>query len=143
MADYSLSGCKKRLRIVGLREQAALRINHGHAAVIVVLWRTAAGEFNQGGVVHAPIVSGLTCGGQRLSDNAQMTEIRSPLTAQIVQWLVAPGDTVREGDVVLILEAMKMEHTLTAPFDGTVAEVNTAAGDQVQVDALLVKIDTE
>ena len=38
-----------------------------------------------------------------------MTEFRSPLQAQIVQWFVAPGDTVRTGDVLVILEAMKME----------------------------------
>jgi len=38
---------------------------------------------------------------------------------------------------------MKMEHTLTAPFDGVVQELNCAAGDQVQVEALLVKIDAE
>jgi 3-methylcrotonyl-CoA carboxylase alpha subunit len=38
---------------------------------------------------------------------------------------------------------MKMEHTLTAPFDGVVAELNTSAGAQVQVDALLVRIEEE
>jgi biotin carboxyl carrier protein len=43
-----------------------------------------------------------------------MTELRSPLQAQIVQWFVAPGDTVRAGDVLVILEAMKMEHEVRA-----------------------------
>ena len=41
---------------------------------------------------------------------------------------------------LLVLEAMKMEHALTAPFDGTVAELNAVAGAQVQVEAVLVKI---
>jgi hypothetical protein len=40
----------------------------------------------------------------------RMTELRSPLQAQVVQWLVARGDAVHAGDVVVILEAMKMEH---------------------------------
>jgi len=41
---------------------------------------------------------------------------------------------------LLTLEAMKMEHGLTAPFDGVVAELNTTADAHVQVDAVLVKI---
>ena len=41
----------------------------------------------------------------------------------------------------MTLEAMKMEHGLTAPFDGTVAELNASAGQQVGVDALLARIE--
>jgi biotin carboxyl carrier protein len=52
-----------------------------------------------------------------------MTELRSPLQAQIVQWFVAPGDTVRAGDVLVILEAMKMEHEVRATDDGRVTEL--------------------
>jgi len=66
-----------------------------------------------------------------------MTEIRSPLTAQIVQWLVAPGDTVREGDVVLILEAMKMEHEIRAPASGRIRELLASAGETVNEGDLL------
>lgn len=46
-----------------------------------------------------------------------------------------------KGQKLLTLEAMKMEHTLTAPFDGVVAELNAVAGAQVQVEALLVRIE--
>ena len=62
----------------------------------------------------------------------RMTELRSPLQAQIVQWLVAPGDSVRAGDVLVILEAMKMEHELRAPADARVTELLCLAGDAVQ-----------
>lgn len=48
---------------------------------------------------------------------------------------VAPGQQVASGDPLAILEAMKMEHTLTAARDGTVAEVLAAAGDQVEAGA--------
>ena len=41
----------------------------------------------------------------------------------------------------MTLEAMKMEHSLIAPFDGTVAELNAEVGAQVQVEALLVRIE--
>jgi 3-methylcrotonyl-CoA carboxylase alpha subunit len=40
-----------------------------------------------------------------------------------------------------VLEAMKMEHALTAPFDGTVAELAVGEGQQVQVEALLAKVE--
>ena len=46
-----------------------------------------------------------------------------------------------KGQRLLTLEAMKMEHALIAPFDGTVAELNAAAGQQVGEGQLLVKIE--
>jgi acetyl-CoA carboxylase carboxyltransferase component len=68
-----------------------------------------------------------------------MTELRSPLQAQVVQWLVAPGDAVRAGDVVVILEAMKMEHEVRSPGDGRVRERLFAQGETVgEREVLLV-----
>ncbi|RJP71340.1 MAG: biotin/lipoyl-binding protein [Comamonadaceae bacterium] len=67
-----------------------------------------------------------------------MNSLRSPLAAQIVQWLVAPGDVVRAGDVLVILEAMKMEHELRAEAPARVLELLYADGEAVQAgDALL------
>ena len=60
-----------------------------------------------------------------------MTELRSPLQAQVVQWLVAPGDAVRAGDVVVILEAMKMEHEVRSPGSGRVRERLFGEGETV------------
>ena len=56
----------------------------------------------------------------------------------MVEWLVAPGDTVRAGDVVAILEAMKMEHEVRAPCDARIVELLFAAGDQVEENELLL-----
>jgi acetyl-CoA/propionyl-CoA carboxylase biotin carboxyl carrier protein len=53
---------------------------------------------------------------------------------------VAEGDTVKEGQPVVVVEAMKMEHTVTAPADGTVARVTARAGAQVKLDEELVEI---
>ncbi len=66
--------------------------------------------------------------------------ILSPMPGRIIAVDVAQGDTVIKGQKLLTLEAMKMEHTLTAPFDGEVAELNATAGDQVQVEAVLARI---
>ncbi|MEE9432946.1 MAG: acetyl/propionyl/methylcrotonyl-CoA carboxylase subunit alpha [Sphingorhabdus sp.] len=67
--------------------------------------------------------------------------ILSPMPGRIISVDVAAGDSVTKGQKLLTLEAMKMEHTLTAPFDGVVAELNAEAGAQVQVEALLAKIE--
>ena len=67
--------------------------------------------------------------------------ILSPMPGRIISVEVAAGDTVTKGQKLLTLEAMKMEHSLTAPFDGVVAELNAEVGAQVQVDALLVRVE--
>jgi acetyl-CoA carboxylase carboxyltransferase component len=60
-----------------------------------------------------------------------MTDLRSPLQAQVVGWQVRAGDRVRAGDVVVILEAMKMEHELRAQADAVVRELLFAPGESV------------
>lgn len=69
--------------------------------------------------------------------------ILSPMPGKVIAVEVAAGDKVTKGQKLLTLEAMKMEHSLTAPFDGVVAELNATAGAQVQVEALLVRIEKE
>jgi acetyl-CoA carboxylase carboxyltransferase component len=70
-----------------------------------------------------------------------MTELRSPLQAQVVQWLVAPGDAVRAGDVLVILEAMKMEHEVRAPVGGRVRERLFEEGETVQQREVLLTLE--
>ncbi|MGB3844469.1 MAG: acetyl/propionyl/methylcrotonyl-CoA carboxylase subunit alpha [Sphingopyxis sp.] len=67
--------------------------------------------------------------------------ILSPMPGKVIAVEVAAGDRVTKGQKLLTLEAMKMEHSLTAPFDGVVAELNAVPGAQVQVEALLAKIE--
>ena len=66
--------------------------------------------------------------------------ILSPMPGRIIAVEVSARDAVTKGQKLLTLEAMKMEHTLTAPFDGVVAELNAVAGAQVQVDAVLARV---
>jgi acetyl-CoA carboxylase carboxyltransferase component len=66
-----------------------------------------------------------------------MQNILSPLQAQVVQWLVQPGKSVAAGDVLVILEAMKMEHEIRAPQAGRLTELYFQAGETVnEGDAL-------
>jgi 3-methylcrotonyl-CoA carboxylase alpha subunit len=67
--------------------------------------------------------------------------ILSPMPGRIIAVEVAQGQSVTKGQKLLTLEAMKMEHSLTAPFDGVVAELNAVAGAQVQVEALLARVE--
>ena len=64
--------------------------------------------------------------------------LSAPMTGTVVQVLVKAGDSVEKGQVLLVVEAMKMEHAIKAPTDGTVKEVLYATGDPVSDGAQLV-----
>ena len=61
----------------------------------------------------------------------------------IMEVNVAVGDAVDEGDVLLVLEAMKMQNEVTAPVAGTVAEINVQTGDNVDRRTMMVRIEPE
>ena len=68
------------------------------------------------------------------------TQITSPMPGTILKLNVAEGQAVKAGDVVLILEAMKMENDVNAPCDGKVLSVNTTKGSAVETGAVLAVI---
>ena len=65
----------------------------------------------------------------------------APMPGSVVRVGAAAGDTVTSGQPLIWLEAMKMEHTITAPGDGVLAELNVQPGQQVEVGAVLARID--
>ncbi|USU11579.1 ATP-grasp domain-containing protein [Sphingomonadaceae bacterium OTU29THOMA1] len=67
--------------------------------------------------------------------------ILSPMPGRVIAVLVSAGQAVSKGERMLVLEAMKMEQALLAPFDGVVAELKVVEGAQVPEDTLLVRID--
>ncbi len=81
--------------------------------------------------------SGVAAGGA--ADGA----ILSPMPGRIIAVDVAAGDTVAKGQKLVTLEAMKMEHSLTAPFDGIVADLNAIEGGQVTEGTMLVRIEKD
>ena len=56
---------------------------------------------------------------------------------------VATGDTVTAGQTVLVLEAMKMQHTVSAPHDGVVTEIDVTVGQQVESGAVLAVVESD
>ena len=67
-------------------------------------------------------------------------KVTAPMPGNILSVNVAAGDTVKRGQVLLILEAMKMENEIMAPCDGVIASVNTSKGSAVESGALLCVI---
>jgi 3-methylcrotonyl-CoA carboxylase alpha subunit len=67
--------------------------------------------------------------------------ILSPMPGRIIAVEVAAGEAVAKGQKLVTLEAMKMEHTLTAPFDGTIAELDATEGAQVSEGTLLARVE--
>jgi 3-methylcrotonyl-CoA carboxylase alpha subunit len=76
-------------------------------------------------------------------DTAASGAILAPMPGTVIAVEVAAGDIVKKGQKLLTLEAMKMEHTLVAPFDGVVAELHAVPGGLVQIEALLARIEAD
>lgn len=74
------------------------------------------------------------------SKKARGPEVCPPMPSVVVRVLVEVGQTVKAGAPVVVVSAMKMESTLTAPFDGVVDAVLVAEGDQVGPDDALVRV---
>ena len=73
--------------------------------------------------------------------DAASGSLAAPMPGRIVKLMVEPGARVAKGQALLILEAMKMEHTLVAPADGTVAALHCAAGEQVLEGVELIRLE--
>ena len=69
------------------------------------------------------------------------TKVAAPMPGKIVDIKVSVGQSVNEGDVVAILEAMKMENEIVAPSTGTVASVNVTAGTAVETNDVIVTLN--
>ena len=76
----------------------------------------------------------------KASSNAAAGQLQAQLPGTVVKVLVAAGDAVAEGQSLLVIEAMKMEHTIRAPAAGVVTRVCFGAGERVAEGARLVEI---
>ena len=81
---------------------------------------------------EAPAAAPAAAGGQT---------VEAPMPGKILGIKAAAGTAVKRGQVILLLEAMKMENEIVAPQDGTVASVNVAVGDMVEPGAVLATLN--
>ncbi|MCP9200017.1 acetyl-CoA carboxylase biotin carboxyl carrier protein subunit [Gramella sp. GC03-9] len=79
--------------------------------------------------------------GLSLGSSQQVNDIKAPMPGLILEVNVKEGDEVKEGDYLLVLEAMKMENTLTAPRDGVVKSVSVEKKDTVEKNQLLIEME--
>ena len=77
----------------------------------------------------------------KASGKAGSVVVKAPMPGTIMKVNVKSGDAVKKGDVLVVLEAMKMENDVCAPEDGTVASVEVAKGTSVETDAVLVTLN--
>lgn len=81
-----------------------------------------------------------TVGGQAIGQSAVPGDIRAPMHGLVIGVDIQVGDRVQAGDRLTVLEAMKMQHSLSADISGIITALNTAAGAQVSRDDLLIRI---
>lgn len=79
--------------------------------------------------------------GFRLESARSVSRIEAPMPGLILSVSVSPGDTVKKGDPLLVLEAMKMENLIQAPQDGVVKKVAVSQGEAVEKKSLLVEFE--
>lgn len=79
--------------------------------------------------------------GLSLGAASVVNDIKAPMPGMILDVNIKEGDEVKEGDYLLVLEAMKMENTLTAPRDGIVKSVSVQKGETVEKNQLLIEME--
>ena len=89
----------------------------------------------------APVVAPAPASAPAKSGNAGAISVKAPMPGNIMKINAKLGAAVKKGDVLIVLEAMKMEHDICAPEDGTVASIEVTQGATVETDAVLVTLN--
>ncbi|MCX6146274.1 MAG: acetyl-CoA carboxylase biotin carboxyl carrier protein subunit [Candidatus Kapabacteria bacterium] len=75
------------------------------------------------------------------SDTLGTGSVKSPMPGNVIKILVEIGQEVKNGDALIIVEAMKMESTLFSTIDGSISKINAKAGQQIDSDFVLIEIE--
>jgi 3-methylcrotonyl-CoA carboxylase alpha subunit len=117
----------------------SLDIGLGEQRFIAKIYKNgdAAHVFSAQGATQIIAIDALAHAGDTQAEGGRLT---APMPGKVVSFAVKAGDKVKKGQALAVMEAMKMEHTIAAPADGTVAELLYAPGDQVMDGAELLKL---
>jgi 3-methylcrotonyl-CoA carboxylase alpha subunit len=141
-----------QLRVGGATETLQFQQRHQDAArgtldITLGTQRIQAQVYDHGEVLHVftPLgatsitrVDALAHAGETQAEGGRLT---APMPGKVVSFAVKAGDLVKKGQALAVMDAMKMEHTIAAPADGTVAELLYAPGDQVAEGAELLRLE--
>ena len=95
--------------------------------------------FTAQGAIQIVAIDALAHANETQAEGGRLT---APMPGKVVSFAVKAGDAVKKGQALAVMEAMKMEHTIAAPADGTVAELLFAPGDQVTEGSELLRMET-
>ncbi|NML47294.1 acetyl-CoA carboxylase biotin carboxylase subunit [Ramlibacter sp. G-1-2-2] len=119
--------------------EGCIELQHGERRVRAVVYTTGETDhvFTPQGAAAIVSVDLLAHASEGAAEGGRLT---APMPGKVVSFSVKAGDKVAKGQPLAVMEAMKMEHTIAAPADGTVAELLYAPGDQVAEGAELLKL---
>ena len=133
------SAGEREYALAGSEEDGVLRVMLGNASFRIRAVRDGIDwHLFRDGIHHV-----LTLRSVQLSSapDAIIGTLAAPMPGKVLQVLVQPGAAVAKGAPLVILEAMKMEHTIAAPHDGRVAEIHFRAGEQVNEGEELLRME--
>ena len=144
--DVMIDGRPERLHVIGAGDralEAAGRAPPSADGPEITLFETAEGAyaFAGGRQAFVELIDPLerSAGGPEEGDGG----VRAPMNGRIAALFVDEGDTVEAGQRLAVVEAMKMEHALTAPFAGVVRDLVTTLGDQVEMGERIMRVEGE
>jgi len=138
--DFAMGNKRKSVQLIH-RHDGRLEITGGHAvgASHVIAMRLKSGDiavFERGETWILSLYDPFAAADEQGSAADRVT---APMPGKVIQVLVRPGESVKRGQPLAVLEAMKMEHTLSASTDALVATVDVSPGDQVNEGAVIVR----
>lgn len=91
--------------------------------------------------VSAPVAAPAPAAAPKAAGAAGSVKVEAPMPGTVLKVNVKVGDSVKSGDTVLVLEAMKMENEIAAPADGVIASINVSQGATVETGDILVTLN--
>jgi 3-methylcrotonyl-CoA carboxylase alpha subunit len=133
-----VEGASAQLRFAATAH-GALDIGLGAQRITARVYKNGdvAHVFTAQGATQIVVIDVLAHAGDTQSEGGRLT---APMPGKVVSFSVKAGDAVKKGQALAVMEAMKMEHTIAAPADGTVVELLFAPGDQVMDGAELLRM---
>lgn len=119
----------RRIEVCAMRANEAIVLVDGVRKVVPFARIGDELHFDLAGEI---VVAEVTAGARRKKSRQKEHSMAAPMPALVTKILVEAGQRVARGAPLLILEAMKMEHQINAPYDGTVEEIRCRAGEMVQ-----------
>jgi 3-methylcrotonyl-CoA carboxylase alpha subunit len=118
-------------------ERHDVRVGERRATLAVYAHGERVAVFAPGDSIVLQHIDPIAHAGEGASEGGRLT---APMPGKVIAFMARSGDAVKQGQPLAVMEAMKMEHTLSAPRDGTVAELLYAVGDQVNEGSELLRL---